>query len=98
MEDDSGRILLPVRNTWRHPGLRNQNRHILGNERGGSWRNVAHYLQGDKRRSGSIRNALANIPESLPTTLVRTGADNVIDRPTRRDIRGNRDLNDFNRR
>jgi len=98
MEDNTGRIHLPVRNAWRHPGLRNQNRHVLGNERGGTWGNAAYYLQGDKRRSGSFRSKLANIPESLPPRLIQTGADNKIDRPTRRDIRGDRDLNDFNRR
>lgn len=91
--DDSGRVLLPVRNAWRRAGLRNSNRHLLGNRRGGTWKNARHYMQGDVRRSSVATNAGSDL---LPPAIVQTGVD--AGRPSRRSIRGNRDLNNHNRR
>jgi len=97
-DDTTGRILLPVRSVWRQPGLRNRNRHILGQERGGEWRNAEHYLQGDVRLSshGGTNTDDEGGEEILPPSIVQTGT--TVERPTRRAIRGNRNLNGENRR
>ena len=99
--DTTGRVHLPVRALWRKEGLRNANRHLLGAERGGEWRNVRHYKQGELRRRPEGRpigiTRQKDYNSSLPSTLVQTG-NNTYDRPTRRDIRGDRDLNSDNRR
>jgi len=101
VEDDTGRVLLPVRAAWRHVGLRNVNRHLLGAKRGGEWRNVEQFVQGDQRRR-PLGKATESVNQGgdesvLPPTIVETGGS-VVGRPTRRSIRGDRDLNFENRR
>lgn len=92
-EDTTGRILLPVRSVWRQPGLRNRNRHILGQERGGEWRNAPYYLQGDVRLSS--HGGVADDEEEgddLPPSIVQTGGGTEY--PTRRAvIRAHQDFN-----
>lgn len=103
--DRSGRVRLPVRNTWRHPGLRNRNRHIQGNARKG-YRNarILRYKQGDLRRRPRGLRGSTRIPRrlqqnneaGLPPRLTTTGRDGS--HPNyRRLARGNRNLNDYNR-
>ncbi len=77
-------------------GQRNLNRHLLG-ERRGEYRVLN--TNGDDRRSAGPLYA-SSFDSLLPPTLVRTGFDGEgeYDRPTRRDIRGDRDRNFVMRR
>lgn len=111
--DRSGRARLRVRSTWRHPFLRNQNRHKLGHRRNG-WSNTLR-RQKNTSASGPI---LYRLPEksrarklrqyesSLPPVLVQTGTPSSLEKHPnwRRNARGYerssrvRDLNGLNRR
>ena len=93
--DETGRNLLPIRASIRTAGLRNAHRHLLGASRGGQYQSMGHTTQGDKRRSAAAdEQELSKSP--LPPSLVQTGSD--YEKPMRRGIRGDRDLNSFNRR
>jgi len=72
-EMESGRILLPVRGSFRRDTLRNVNRHRLGREvRSGAYENVRMFEQGDVRRrpSGAIYTRY-RFPSRLAPTRIR---------------------------
>lgn len=96
VNDNTGRNLLPLRGIIRSASLRNANRHLLGAERGGKYGSLDYTSQGDNRRTPSVADTTSRSP--LPPSLVQTGRISKYLKPSRRAIRGNRDLNSYNRR
>ena len=96
VNDNTGRSLLPLRGIIRSTSLRNANRHLLGAKRGGEYRSLDHTTQGDNRLTPSTTDTTSRSP--LPPSLVQTGSSSNYLKPSRRAIRGDRDLNSYNRR
>ena len=95
VEDVTGISLMPIRGSIRQAGLRNVNRHKLGIARGGMYKTLDYTSQGDVRHTATAESQELN-KSPLPPNLVQTGKDYV--KPMRRGIRGDRDLNNYNRR
>jgi hypothetical protein len=93
VSDNTGLSLMPIRGSIRAAGL--VNRQKLSAARGGMYKTIDYTAQGDKRHSASSDKQELN-KSPLPPSLVQTGRD--YEKPMRRAIRGNRDLNNYNRR
>ncbi|MDD3896304.1 MAG: hypothetical protein PHU04_00445 [Candidatus Peribacteraceae bacterium] len=98
VQNETGRDFLPLRTSIRALGLRNMNRHKLGEERGGMYQSLNYTSQGDTRRASSSEEEQTLSKSPLPPKLVQTGRGEDYTKPSRRGIRGNRNLNDYNRR
>ena len=93
MQDQSGRMHLARARLSVRTHMRNTNRHLLGASRGNDYRIL-------DTRDTFVRSGSMPVATGLPPRLVGTGGQDTDenfgkwnwDRPSRRDIRGDRDL------